>query len=313
MGIFDALINLNDRFFDGLKKNLTDSALKRGSKKSVTKSLKKGEELLQKAKKHKLEKSEIELFENKLNEISKKESSLSVSGELIDLVSDFSEYVRGEIELNNITDSVLTPRIGDGKSTEEIMQLILDYVKSMGVTKNPVIDDFIDLNKNEGLNIRIRYLSDTGQGFISDYRTALLNAGVENLKTPSDIESVINNVIEPDDEEKLNNAKGNRNLEQVSEYIQSNFKNLSKYFFPAAKFAAINQSIDTSLIQRTLKIGYFKASEVIEQLESAGIISVIPETSEYSVSLNGQVDLDAILLLLREDIQNKLKEQLHKY
>ena len=312
MGIFDALINLNDKFFEGLKKKSTDSALQKSSKRNITESLKKGEELLYKAKKHKLDKNEIDIFENKLKEISKKESNLSVSKKLSNIVSDFSDYVRGEIELNNITGSMPTPRMGDGKSTDEIMQLITDYVKSRGESKNPVIEDFIDLNKNESLNIRIRYLSDTGQGFISDYRTALLNAGPENLKNPSDIERVINNNIEPDDEENLNNAKGNRNLEQAAEYIQNNFKSLSEYFLPTAKFAVINQSIDTSFIQKTFKIGYFKASEVIEQLESAGMITEIPENSEYSALLNGQEDLDAILLLLREDIQNKLKEQLKK-
>lgn len=230
-----------------------------------------------------------------------------------DAIERKEQEKRDKEELESILGSIPEPgSSSETTTTEEIMGLLINYVESGGESVAPTIDDFIDLNKNEGLNIRIRYLSDTGQGFISDYRTALINAGVKNLKYPSDIERVINNIIEPDDEEKLNNAKGNRNLEQVAEYIQNNFKNLSKYFLPAAKLTAINQSIDTSLIQRNLKIGYSSAGEVLKQLESAGVISKNPEDIEYNIHLEGREDIEAILLLLKDDVQNKIKEQLNE-
>lgn len=218
---------------------------------------------------------------------------------------------RNEEELGEILDSIPEARSGP-KSTNDIMQIFLNYIESNGRTTAPTINDFMDLNNNEDLNIRIQEFDAEGRALITDYRNALLKSEIENINKPKNIELIINNYVEPDNDEKSNNAKGNRNLEQAAEYIQNNFKSLSEYFLPTAKFAVINQSIDTSFIQKTFKIGYFKASEVIEQLESAGMITEIPENSEYSALLNGQEELDAILLLLREDIQNKLKEQFKK-
>lgn len=220
---------------------------------------------------------------------------------------------RDKDELEQILGSIPEPGISRGKSTTvQIMELLINYVESNGKTEAPIIDDFVNLNKNEDLNIRIRHFSDTGKGFISDYRTALLNAGAEELKNPADIERVINNFVEPDAEEKLNNAQGNHNLEQVAEYIQNNINNLSKNFLPAAKLAALNQSIDTSLIQRNLKIGYSSAGEVLKQLEASGIISKNLEDIEYSIHLEGLEKFKAMLLLLEDDVQNKLMKQLKK-
>lgn len=216
-------------------------------------------------------------------------------------------------ELEKMLGSIPEPRLaGEKATTEEIMIVLKNYLESGGESVAPTIDDFIDLNNNEGLNIRIRHFTETGRGFISEYISALQSAGAKELKTPADIERVINNYIEPDDEEKLNNAKENRNLEKVAEYIQNNFKSLSKYFLSAAKLAAINQSITTSLIQQTFKIGYSRACEVMEQLESAGVISEDPEDLKYSVHLEGQEDINAILLLLKDDVQKKIIEELNK-
>jgi len=227
-------------------------------------------------------------------------------------IEEREKKIREEEELERILGSM--PEVkstSDTATTEQIMELLINYVESDGESKAPTIDDFIDLNRNENLNIRIRTLSDTtGRGFISDYRKALLNAGAEELKTPADIERVINNFIEPDDEEKLNNAKGNRNLEIVVEYIHNNFTTLSRYFIPAAKFAAINQSISTSLIQQTFKIGYSRAVEVMEQLESAGVISKNPKDSKYCIHLERREDIEAILLILEnEDIGKESKSE----
>ena len=218
---------------------------------------------------------------------------------------------RNEEELGEILDSIPEARSGP-KSTNDIMQIFLNYIESNGRTTAPTINDFMDLNNNEDLNIRIQEFDGEGRALITDYRNALLKSEIENINKPKNIELIINNYVEPDYDEKSNNAQSNRNLQQVAEYIQNNFMNLSKYFLPAAEFAALNQSINTSLIQQNLKIGYSSAGEVLEQLESAGVISKNAESLKCSVYLEGREDIDAILSLLKDDIQNKLKEQLKK-
>jgi len=213
-------------------------------------------------------------------------------------IAEIDKIKKEEEELDRILSSMPTPRIGDGKATDEIMQLILNYVKSRGETKDPVIDDFIDLNKNEGLNIRIRTMTGTGRFLINDYRSALLKAGKDQLKTPADVETIINKSIKADVEEESSNPNSVLNLEHTINYLQNNYKRISKYFYMAARSAAIEQNIDPRNLIDLLKIGDKEFQELLEQLESAGLISQNVDEITYAVHLETPEDMDEIISYL---------------
>jgi cob(I)alamin adenosyltransferase len=119
MGIFDSLKNLNNNFFDGLKQGATDRTINKALKDAFLKNLNRGRDLIQKAKKSKLDETQIEKFEDGLDEFSKK-SPDSVH-DLEKFVEYFRDYVEGEIYLQNLLDN---DDMLESKSDKKIKQIV---------------------------------------------------------------------------------------------------------------------------------------------------------------------------------------------
>lgn len=132
----------------------------------------------------------------------------------------------------------------------------------------------------------------------NDYRSALLNASKGQLKTPADVERIINNNIEADVEEKSNNPNSGLNLERTINYLQNNYKSISKYFYMAARYAAFDQKFDQWNLRDLFRIGDKESQEILDQLESAGLISHNEDEMTYTVHLDNPDDIDEIILNL---------------
>ena len=72
-------------------------------------------------------------------------------------------------------------------------------------------------------------------------------------------------------------------------------KNIDILFAEAARLVVMNQQGSTSLIQRTLALGYNRAGKLMDQLECAGIVSPFDGTHARKVYVKSEEDLELLL------------------
>ncbi|MGL4590116.1 MAG: DNA translocase FtsK 4TM domain-containing protein [Mycoplasmatales bacterium] len=95
---------------------------------------------------------------------------------------------------------------------------------------------------------------------------------------------------------KSQNSEFENHLREQSEFeeqltVQEEMSELDPYYEDAKEIVIENQSASTSLLQRKLKIGFNRASRLMDQLEENGIISAANGTKPRKVFL-GDIDED---------------------
>ena len=125
MGVFDSLSNLSNKFFDGLKQGAIDRTISKALEDAFVKNLKKGRDLIQKAKENKLDENQIEKFQNGLEEFSKK--GPESAHDLEDFVEYFRAYVEGEIHLQKILNRDISLVSESDKKINQVVEYTLEH------------------------------------------------------------------------------------------------------------------------------------------------------------------------------------------